>query len=247
MSAPILAGEGITKDFRGLRALSGVDFQVEQGSVTAIIGPNGAGKTTLFNIIAGDFRPTAGRILFSGEVVSGLPPNRVCRLGISRTYQSVRPFYGLSVRDNVRVALLYGRREPLPPGKEEEALAELLDFVHLGGDASRKAEALIPLERKRLEIARALATDPRLLLLDEIVAGLSPAEGLEMMETIRAINRRGITVLLIEHVMKAVMGLSGHVIVLHHGEKIAEGGPGEITRDPRVVSAYLGDSAPADA
>ncbi len=145
------------------------------------------------------------------------------------------------------MALFYGRREALPPRQVEEKVAELLDFVQLGAGPGRKAEALIPLERKRLEIARALATEPRLLLLDEIVAGLSPVEGQQMMETIRAINRRGITVLLIEHVMKAVMGLSGHVIVLHHGEKIAEGGPGEITRDPRVVSAYLGDSAPVDA
>jgi branched-chain amino acid transport system ATP-binding protein len=244
MSAPILAAEGISKDFRGLRALGDVGFRVAEGSITAIIGPNGAGKTTLFNIIAGDQRPTAGRILFEGRVISGLAPDRVCRLGISRTYQSVRPFHGLSLRDNVRVALLYGRREPLPPARVEGAVRGLLDFVHLAADPARKAEALTPLERKRLELARALATEPRLLLLYEIVAGLSPAEALEMMETIRAINGRGTTVLLIEHVMKAVMGLSTHVIVLHHGEKIAEGEPEAIARDERVVRAYLGEGTP---
>jgi branched-chain amino acid transport system ATP-binding protein len=232
---------GATMDFSGLRALSEVGFDVAEGAITGIIGPNGAGKTTLFNVIAGRYRPTAGRIVFAGRDITGLSPERVCRAGIARTYQSARPFPALSVANNVRVALLYGRREgPPPAGRAEHAIAEVLAFTRLAGQAERRAEELIPLDRKRLEVARALATGPRLLLLDEVMAGLTPREALEMMDTVRAINRRGVTVLLIEHVMRAVMGLSSHIVVLHHGEKIAEGDPEAIARDPSVIDAYLG-------
>ncbi len=243
MSAPIISGEGLCKDFRGLRALDRVDFQVKEGSITAIIGPNGAGKSTLFNLITGDHPPTEGSVQFMGKAITGLSPDMICRMGISRTYQTVRPFPGLSVRDNIRVALLYGRKVPLAPERIEPEIAELLGFVHLDVPQQKKAEELTPLGRKRLELARALATDPRLLLLDEIVAGLSLMETTEMMTTIRALSERGITVLLIEHVMKAVMDLSAHVIVLHHGEKIAEGDPATISKDERVIKAYLGDAA----
>ena len=241
MSQTILSAEGITKDFRGLRALDKVSFSAEEGEITAIIGPNGAGKSTLFNVIAGDLPPTEGDVRFGGSSIVGLSPDKVCRRGISRTYQTVRPFLGLSVRDNLRVPLLFGRQHPLASGEVEEEVKRLLAFVHMEVSPDRKADKLIPLERKRLELARALATNPRVLLLDEIIAGLSPTETLEMMETIRAVNQQGVSVLLIEHVMKAVMGLSNHVVVLHHGEKIAEGTPEYVTNDEQVIRAYLGD------
>jgi branched-chain amino acid transport system ATP-binding protein len=243
MSAPLMQVQGLSKRFAGLLALSGIDFDVAAGRITSIIGPNGAGKSTLFNVIAGDERPTSGTVTFGGRSLTGLPPDEICRCGISRTYQSVRPFHGLSVRNNVRVALLYGRKQPPPHAAVEEEVERTLAFVHLAGQGGRRAESLTPLERKRLELARALATEPRLLLLDELIGGLTPTETGEMMETLRAVNGRGVTILLIEHVMKAVMGLSHRVIVLHHGEKIAEGPPQEIAQDAAVIRAYLGDAA----
>jgi branched-chain amino acid transport system ATP-binding protein len=234
---------GIGKRFAGLRALNGIAFDVAEGSITSIIGPNGAGKTTLFNVIAGDEPPTEGTVAFAGQILTGLSPDEVCRLGIARTYQSVRPFLGLSVRNNVRVALLYGRHEPLRSDAIDSEVGRILAFTHLSGAETKHAELLKPLDRKRLELARALATEPRLLLLDELIAGLTPTETGEMMETLRAINRRGITILLIEHVMKAVMGLSHKVVVIHHGEKIADGQPQAIARDETVIRAYLGNAA----
>ena len=241
MSRTILSANNISKNFIGLRALDSVSFSAEEGSITAIIGPNGAGKSTLFNVIAGDMLPTEGHVSFGDESITGLPPDKVCRLGISRTYQTVRPFLGLSVRDNLRVPLFFGRQHPPTNSEVDPEVLRLLEFVRMDVSPDQKADTLIPLERKRLELARALATNPKVVLLDEIIAGLSPTETLEMMETIRAINGQGITVLLIEHVMKAVMGLSNHVVVLHHGEKIAEGDPDQVTGDDRVIKAYLGD------
>ncbi len=241
MTAPLMYVRDITMDFSGLRALSEVSFDVPAGRITGIIGPNGAGKTTLFNVIAGRYRPTHGRITFAERDIAGMAPDAICRLGISRTYQTVRPFPGLSVANNVRVALLYGaRRTRLSHDEVAREVKETLAFVQLTEKAQRRAEELIPLERKRLELARALATAPQLLLLDEIIAGLTPTETLAMMETLRAINARGITMLLIEHVMRAVMGLSDHMVVLHHGEKIAAGEPDAVARNPAVIEAYLG-------
>jgi branched-chain amino acid transport system ATP-binding protein len=242
MSAPLMTVRGISKRFAGLRALNDVAFDVAAGSITSIIGPNGAGKTTLFNVIAGDEQPTSGAVNFDGQDLSGCQPDEICRRGIARTYQSARPFPGLSVRNNVMVALRFGRSEAMSRSERDAEVARVLAFVHLNEQDERRAESLTPLDRKRLELARALATAPKLLLLDELVAGLTPTETGEMMETLRNINRSGITILLIEHVMRAVMGLSHHVIVLHHGEKIAQGEPQVIARDPTVIRAYLGDA-----
>jgi len=215
MTAPLLRVYGVTMNFSGLRALNEVSFDMEEGAITGIIGPNGAGKSTLFNVIAGNFTPLPGKVIFGDRDITGFSPNMICRLGISRTYQSVRLFLGLSVLNNVKVSMLYGRGEDeIPAAKVEGEILAILESVHLDKSANKRAEELIPLDRKRLEIARALATNPRLLLLDEVVAGLTPTETLEMMESIQTINRRGITVLLVEHVMKAVMGLSHRIIVL---------------------------------
>ncbi len=244
MTGPLLRVYGVTMNFSGLRALNEVSFDMEEGAITGLIGPNGAGKSTLFNVIAGNFTPSLGKVIFGDRDITGSSPDMVCRLGISRTYQSVRPFLGLSVLNNVKVSMLYGRGEDqIPASKVEGEILAILESVHLDKSANKMAEELIPLDRKRLEIARALATNPRLLLLDEVVAGLTPTETLEMMESIQAINRRGITVLLVEHVMKAVMGLSHRIIVLHHGDKIAEGDPDSISKDQNVIQAYLGSNA----
>ena len=240
---PLLEVRGVSVHFSGLRALADVAFRVREGCVFSIIGPNGAGKTTLFNTISGDQKPTAGTVHFAGEKISGMPAYRICWLGISRTYQHVRPFLGMRVRDNLRVGLLYGRRrDPLPargPRMQEE-LDALLDLLSLSG--TKWASELTPLEQKKLEIGRALATAPRLLLLDELIAGLTPTEVLAMMTLITQVKERGITILMIEHVMKAVMRLSDEVLVLHHGEPIAQGSPEQISNDERVVAAYLGSS-----
>ena len=241
MSAPLMSVRALTVNFSGLRALDRVSFSVNPGKITGIIGPNGAGRTTLFNVIAGHYRPSGGQIIFGERNITGWKSDRVCRLGISRTYQHVRPFLGLSVYNNVKVGFLYGHQAVNWKQKElSQEIASMLEFVGLEGLGEKRAEELIPLNRKRLEVARALATHPRLLLLDELIAGLTPTETLSMMETIRQINAKGITVLMIEHVMKAVMGLSDKVVVLHHGEVIAEGSPAQVAGDQAVIDAYLG-------
>jgi branched-chain amino acid transport system ATP-binding protein len=239
----LLKVEGVTKRFRGLLAVDGVNLDVKPGEIFAVIGPNGAGKTTLFNMIAGSLTPDSGTIAFSDERVEGLPADQVCRLGVGRTFQNMRPFHGLTVEDNVIVGALLHRKQVAA------ARSHAHDILHILGLRDRKdqlASSLTLPDRKRLEVARALATDPKLLLLDEVMAGLRPAETDRMVEILHKINReQGTAILLIEHVMRAVMALAGRVLVLHHGAAIAQGLPAEIVRDPAVIRSYLGTEAAA--
>ena len=239
--AALLEVANVSKNFSGLRAVADVSFTVSEKAVFAVIGPNGAGKTTLFNLIAGVFAPDAGTITFGGERIDRLPPDEVCRRGIGRTFQLVRPFPGLTVEDNVTVGALL--REPDPPAAMRRA-HEILWRLDLFDKRSHLAGALTLPDRKRLEVARALATEPKLLLLDEVMAGLRPTETDRMVEIVRKLNKEsGITILLIEHVMRAVMSVANRVLVLHHGAAIAEGPPEAVVRDPAVVQSYLGAEA----
>lgn len=231
---------GISKDFGGLRALFDINLQVEEGEILGVIGPNGAGKTTLFNIISGAIMPTKGEVLFRGRPLTGLNAGKVCRLGIARTYQLVRPFHSLTALENVLIGMCFGRANR-PPGQKGIAEAmDILEFVGLGAKANKAADELTLVEKKHLEIARALATAPCVLLLDEVVSGLTPTEILRTIDTIRQIQARGITLIMIEHVLRVVMELCGRVVVLNYGEQIAEGSPREVVNDPKVVAAYLG-------
>ncbi|MEJ2625591.1 MAG: ABC transporter ATP-binding protein [Pseudolabrys sp.] len=237
MSA-LLSVEGISKRFRGLRAVDKVSFEVPEGGIFAVIGPNGAGKTTVFNMIAGVFAPNGGRITFAGERIDGLAPDRICRRGIGRTFQIVRPFPALTVEDNVMVGALLHRRNPR---EAKEWVDLILDRLDLFEKRHQLASSLTLPDRKRLEVARAVATEPKLLLLDEVMAGLRPTETDRMVEVFRRLNEdHGVTILLIEHVMRAVMALADRILVLHHGAPIAEGPPAEVVRDPAVIHSYLG-------
>ena len=240
MSA-LLSIDAVSKRFRGLLAVDNVSFRVAQGSIFAVIGPNGAGKTTLFNIIAGMSAPDRGSIAFAGGRIDGLTPDEICRRGIGRTFQLVRPFPALSVEDNVAIGAMLHRHDPaLARRRAHEALKQL----DLFGKRHQPASALTLPDRKRLEVARALATDPKLLLLDEVMAGLRPAETDRMVSVLTTLNREaGLTILLIEHVMRAVMALAARVLVLHHGAAIAEGAPEAVVREPAVVQSYLGAEA----
>jgi branched-chain amino acid transport system ATP-binding protein len=235
----LLEVRGVSKSFRGLKAVANASFTIPEGSINALIGPNGAGKTTVFNIIAGTFPPDAGEIVFLGRPIQGLRPDQVCAAGIGRTFQIVKPFAGLSVLDNVVVGALL-RSKDVPAAKSYAA--EIIEKLGLGAKRDLLASSLTLPDRKRLEVARALATRPKLLLLDEAMAGLRPTECDQMVEFFRELNRAdGLTLLLIEHVMRAVMALAQHVGVLHHGEVIARGTPAEIVRDPAVLECYLGE------
>jgi len=229
--------KGISKSFRGLKAVSEATFDVPQGAIVALIGPNGAGKTTCFNMIAGVFRPDLGKIVFEEKEIQGKRADQVCAAGIGRTFQIVKPFAGLSVLDNVMVGGLL--RDSVSASRKHSL--SILEKLKLETKAHLPASSLTLPDRKRLEVARALATRPKLLLLDEVMAGLRPTECDEMVEVFRGLNREGLTILLIEHVMRAVMALAQRVVVLHHGEVIARGTPAEVVRDPAVLQCYLGE------
>ncbi|HSH06851.1 MAG TPA: ABC transporter ATP-binding protein [Burkholderiales bacterium] len=232
---------GVSKSFRGVRAVTNASFAVEQGAIVALIGPNGAGKTTIFNMVAGVLPPDGGEIRYAGHAIHGLRPDQVCAAGIGRTFQIVKPFAGLSVLDNVVVGAL--ARSAGVAEARRHAL-QVLERIGLAARRDMPAAALTLPDRKRLEVARALATRPQLLLLDEVMAGLRPTETDQMVAFFRELNRsEGLTILLIEHVMRAVMALAQRVVVLHHGEIIAGGTPEEVVRDPAVLESYLGEDA----
>lgn len=236
----ILEARDVRKSFGGLTALDGVSLELRRGEVLGLIGPNGAGKTTLFNIVAGAYHADSGRVRFKGALIDGLKPHQRCRRGIARTFQITKPFLGLTALDNVMVGAFFGHPTRPTAAVARDRARQALERVRLGSRADMLASALTIGERKRLEMARALATDPDVLLLDEVVAGLSPPEVDEMMVAIRALNASGLTLLIIEHVMRAVMGVSNRIIVLHYGKKLAEGAPAEIVANDEVIVAYLG-------
>jgi branched-chain amino acid transport system ATP-binding protein len=237
----LLSVDNVSKRFRGLVAVDRLSFEIERGGIFAVIGPNGAGKTTLFNMVAGAFAPDSGAIVFDGERIDGVASDKICRRGIGRTFQIVRPFPALSVEDNVIVGALLHRQHVVAARAHAHEVLRRLDLFD---KRARRASSLTLPDRKRLEVARALATDPKLLLLDEVMAGLRPTETDRIVAILKELNRdTGLTILLIEHVMRAVMALAGRVLVMHHGAAIAQGAPGEVVRDRAVIDSYLGAEA----
>lgn len=239
----LLTLETVSKSFGGVAAVRNVSLTVDEGEILGVMGPNGSGKTTLFNLVSGALAPDSGEINFLGERTNGLPPHQLCRRGLARTFQLVRPFLGLTALENVLVGLGYGR-ERLTGAPARAKADELLRSVRLAGMADRPANTLTVMDRKRLELARALATSPKLLLLDEFMAGLTPTEAAAAITLIRDLQRRGLTVILVEHIVWALLDLSHRIVVLSAGEKIAEGAPARVAKDPHVVEVYLGESAP---
>jgi branched-chain amino acid transport system ATP-binding protein len=237
----LLEAERLSKHFGGLAAIAGLNMEVEQGEILGLIGPNGAGKTTLFNLLSGALRPDTGVVRFKGHDITRLKPHRITRSGLARTFQSVKIFSRMPVIDHVRLSHLFGRVEAGDKGEADREISEILEFVGLASMRDSLGGDLILANQKRLEVARALAARPDLLLLDELMAGLTPTEIAEAMELVKKIGRRGVTVVMIEHVMKAIMSICGRIIVLDHGVKIAEGTPEEIAADKTVIEVYLGE------
>jgi len=237
----ILEGEGVTKYFGGLAAVSDVDFYVDQGEVVGLIGPNGAGKTTLFNLISASLVPRPGIIKYKGKNITGMSPYKICRMGIGRTFQNVKIFPSLPVIENVRIGALFGSGKTVSAAEATKVAEEFLEFVGLSAVSGVPAAGLTLAHQKRLEVARALSTRPEILLLDELMAGLNQTEIAEAMELVRKIREKGVTVVMIEHVMKAIMNVCDRIIVLNYGKKIAEGTPQEIANSKTVVEVYLGE------
>jgi branched-chain amino acid transport system ATP-binding protein len=238
---PILTGQHVSRYFGSLRAVDDVDFEVHAGEILGIIGPNGAGKTTLLSLINGTLPITQGKIFFKGKQISGKKPYQIAEFGISRTFQIVKPFPGMTALENVALGALFGRNRETDMPRALERAAETLKRVRIEGKEHVPVEKLNASERKRLELARALTQNPDLLLLDEVMAGLTSREIEDIMALIQDVRRAGMTLMVIEHVMKAIMGISSRIIVLHHGQKIAEGTPAEISENRQVIAAYLGE------
>jgi branched-chain amino acid transport system ATP-binding protein len=235
----LLEAKNITKRFGGLVAVSDLSLSVEKGEILGMIGPNGAGKTTAFNMISGYYKPNEGQVFFNGENITGLRPDQVCKKGLTRTFQVVKPFSHLSVLDNVMVGA-YIHTSDTDAARQKSK--EILDFLGMSRMTEMLAGGLPVAMRKRLEIAKALATEPRMLLLDEAMAGLRPKETDEVIELVRRVSQQGVALLLVEHVMKVIMSLADRIVVIHHGEKIAEGEPEVVVRDKAVIDAYLGEA-----
>jgi branched-chain amino acid transport system ATP-binding protein len=242
---PILEGRDVTKSFGGLAAVSHVNFHIDQGEIVGLIGPNGAGKTTLFNLISAAIPFKSGEIIFKGQKLNGLKPHQICKMGIGRTFQQIKIFGNMPVFQNVLVGAFFGTPSRVSAADAAREATQALEFVGLSAVSATPAKDLPLVNQKRIELARALATRPELLLLDELMAGLNPAEISEAMELVTRLRDKGITILMVEHVMKAIMGICGRIMVLHHGEKIAEGTCNEISCNKTVIDIYLGEETHA--
>ena len=236
----VLEGVSVTKYFGGRKAVDNVDFDVEGGEILGLIGPNGAGKTTLFNLISGSIPLDSGTITYEGTKISGLKPFAICRMGLGRTFQTAKNFPDLTVYQNVLMGAVFGK-ERIPEKEAEEITEQVLEFVGLTDSADKSMKDITLAFQKRVEVARAMATRPKLLMLDEMMAGLNPTEVGDAMELVTRIRDSGVTIIMIEHVMKAIMSMCDRILVLHHGQKIAEGTPAEIATSPVVIEVYLGE------